>query len=124
MTGQETVGGQDLSGLRPLPVTVCPSCQAAYAYYRAVCTRCGTTTEKRELLLAGHVYSAATVHRPSAGFEPWTPYTVALVVCDLGPRVLAMTASTQIDDRVVVGLAALGQANVPFAFPCPPGDLS
>jgi uncharacterized OB-fold protein len=105
--------------LKPLTVTLCPSCQAAYAYRRASCTRCGAATVQQELLLTGYVYSVTTVQRPPAGFESFVPYTVALVMCDLDVQVLAMTAGAQIGEDVVVGLADLGEASVPFALSAP-----
>jgi uncharacterized OB-fold protein len=108
--------------LQPLSVTVCPSCQAAYAYRRAICTRCGAATEQQELLLTGHVYSNTTVYRPPVGFESFVPYTVALIMCDLGLQVLAMTSGAQMGDDVVVGLADLGQASIPFALSRRPGE--
>lgn len=81
----------------------CSACDRHQFYPRILCTSCG----ERDLAWveasgAGTVFSYTVCHRPgSAGFENMTPYAVAIVELEEGPR---MTAHLTTDpDAVAIG---------------------
>jgi len=69
---------------------VCPHCDAKLFPPRDVCPECGKDArEPYQFSGRGEVYSFATIYEPPAGFEEYTPYTVALVRLEEGPIVTA-----------------------------------
>jgi uncharacterized OB-fold protein len=110
-------GAVAVEQLQTLIATVCESCGVTFSYHRDVCPQCGGVTTRVSGLWPGRVTSDTTVHRAPAGFESWTPYTVAFVLCDNGMRVLAVTSDATIDDHVVVGTLDIGDHHgVPVAI--------
>jgi uncharacterized OB-fold protein len=69
---------------------VCPHCQAKLFPPRDVCPECGGEAKTEyQFSGKGEVYSFTVLHDAPAGFEAYTPYTVALVKLQEGPMVTA-----------------------------------
>lgn len=68
----------------------CEDCGQAHFYPRALCPHChGTRLVWREASGRGSIYSYAISHKPAKGFEDKTPYVIAVVALEEGPRMLA-----------------------------------
>ena len=83
---------------------VCPHCDAKLFPPRDVCPECGGEAKNLYNFSGrGEVYSYTTVYEPPAGYEEYSPYTVALVKLAEGPLVTAQL--TDIDqDKVEIGM--------------------
>ena len=83
---------------------VCPHCDAKLFPPRDVCPECGGEAKNQYNFSGrGEVYSYTTVYEPPAGYEEYSPYTVALVKLAEGPLVTAQL--TDIDqDKVEIGM--------------------
>jgi uncharacterized protein len=83
---------------------VCPHCDAKLFPPRDVCPECGGEAKNLYNFSGrGEVYSYTTVYEPPAGYEEYSPYTVALVKLAEGPLVTAQL--TDVDqDKVVIGM--------------------
>lgn len=69
---------------------VCPHCNAKLFPPRDVCPECGQEARTPyQFSGKGEIYSYTTIYEPPAGFEEYTPYTVALVKLEEGPIVTA-----------------------------------
>lgn len=81
----------------------CEACAAWQHYPGPICRQCGATPVWREASGAGTVHTFTVVHRtPIAPFRGLTPYAVAVVELDEGPRLLATVLDDQ-PDSVAVG---------------------
>jgi uncharacterized OB-fold protein len=69
---------------------MCPHCNAKIFPPRDVCPQCGKEA-KNEYAFSGRgeVFSYTTIYDAPAGYEEFTPYTVALVKLAEGPMVTA-----------------------------------
>lgn len=91
-----------------LAVSRCESCEKFFWYPREICEFCMGRTSELQVEPRGTVYSLTTVFRPPARFEGRAPYQVALVSCDGGFRMLAMTDSPlAIGARVSIGVRVI-----------------
>lgn len=81
----------------------CPDCGTHQFYPRIVCADCGSRDVAYvESAGEGEVFSYTVCHVPGAsGFSDLTPYAVAIVELDEGPRMTAHVASDP--DAVEVG---------------------
>jgi hypothetical protein len=69
---------------------VCPHCDAKLFPPRDICPQCGNEARQPyQFSGRGEVFSYTTIYEPPAGFEEYTPYTVALVKLEEGPMVTA-----------------------------------
>lgn len=69
---------------------VCPHCNTKLFPPRDVCPECGQEARTPyQFSGKGEIYSYTTIYEPPAGFEEYTPYTVALVKLEEGPIVTA-----------------------------------
>ena len=69
---------------------VCPHCAIKIFPPRDVCPNCGGEAKEEYAFSGrGEVYSFTTLYDAPAGFEEFTPYTVALVKLEEGPVVTA-----------------------------------
>lgn len=77
--------------MRCLTLPRCTSCGEVIFYPRSVCPECGSEQlEWVELSGKGTVYTFSVVYRPpSKFFEGRTPYVIALVELDEGPRLMS-----------------------------------
>jgi len=92
----------------------CPDCGQRQHYPRALCLRCGGTPEWEEASGRGTVYTFTVVRQNGApGFVDETPYVVAMVELEEGPRLMGNV--THPIDEVTVGMAV--QAYVIEAAP-------
>ncbi len=83
---------------------ICPHCDAKLFPPRDVCPECGGEAKNLYSFSGrGEVYSYTTVYEPPAGYEEYSPYTVALVKLAEGPLVTAQL--TDVDqDKVEIGM--------------------
>ena len=81
----------------------CDNCGTKLFPPRDVCLECEAPAKELFTFTGvGEVYSYTTIYDAPAGFEEYTPYTVALVKLDEGPLVTAQL--TDIDpDNVAIG---------------------
>jgi uncharacterized protein len=107
-----------------LLVQECPDCGHRQFYPRAICTKCGgepgwlTTSGK------GTVHTFSVVRQ--SGVEPfkqWTPFAVAVVELDEGPRIMGNVVGIPVDEvkigqRVQVEFVKLDDnSSLPFWRP-------
>lgn len=79
---------------------VCPHCDAKLFPPRDICPECGEEARQPyQFSGRGEVFSYTTIYEPPAGFEEYTPYTVALVKLEEGPMVTAQL--TDLGDKPV-----------------------
>jgi uncharacterized OB-fold protein len=72
-----------------LVISHCAACNVFIWYPRQFCPHCGTTEiEWRPVNCRGHVYSYAIVHKGVGPYAAHTPYVLAYVELDEGPRVM------------------------------------
>jgi hypothetical protein len=72
-----------------LRIQRCRSCAKAYFFPRPFCPRC--SSKDVEWFTAsgkGTLYSYVINQRPAPGFQDWTPYVIAVVQLDEGPRMM------------------------------------
>jgi uncharacterized OB-fold protein len=72
-----------------LRIQRCRSCGKAYFYPRPFCPNC--TSRDVEWFTAsgrGKLYSYVIAHRGAPGFQDWSPYVIAVVQLDEGPRMM------------------------------------
>jgi uncharacterized OB-fold protein len=82
----------------------CDKCGAKLFPPRDVCLECEAPAKELFTFTGlGEIYSYTTIYDAPAGFEQYTPYTVALVKLDEGPLLTAQL--TDVDpDSVEIGL--------------------
>ncbi|WP_440764531.1 Zn-ribbon domain-containing OB-fold protein [Natronorubrum sp. DTA7] len=126
MTGPESAGVEDRrdswEGPVPIPTGAnaefwaatlegelvyqqCEACGTAQLYPRAVCTGCGAVDPPFETSSGvGEVYTYTVCHVPGEpGFGDRTPYVVAAVDLEAGPRLLALVDCDP--ESVEIGMA-------------------
>lgn len=82
----------------------CPHCGAKIFPPRDICPECKQPAkEPYPLSGRGEVYSFSTVNAPPEGFEPYVPYTVALVQLEEGPMVTAQLTDVA-PEEVSIGM--------------------
>ncbi len=81
--------------------TRCDTCDTTYFPPRQLCPECRREgdVEEQELNGTGTVVTYTTVHEPSPEYEGDSPYSLAIVELDEGPRVTAQI----VDDEIQVG---------------------
>lgn len=68
----------------------CRHCDHAQLYFRAMCRACWSRqVEAAEASGAGEIYSFTIVHQTLPALAQETPFTLALIALDEGPRLLA-----------------------------------
>ncbi len=83
---------------------VCPHCNAKLFPPRDVCPECGQDARTPyQFSGKGEIYSYTTIYEPPAGFEEYTPYTVALVKLEEGPIVTAQLTDVG-DHPIEIGM--------------------
>ena len=107
-----------------LLVQRCPACAHRQFYPRAVCVRCGTTPEWLTTSGRGVVHTFTVVRQNLVPpFDAWTPYAVAIVELEEGPRIMGNVVGCEVDDvridlPVEVHFVRLDdQASLPFWRP-------
>ncbi len=82
----------------------CPHCKHKIFPPRDICPACKQPArEPYRLSGRGEVYSYSVLTTPPAGFEKYTPYTVALVKLEEGPMVTAQLTDVAPED-VKIGM--------------------
>lgn len=115
MSGDDTVldwtqGGDGIAYQR------CDRCASIWYMRRQFCPACGNASPQNlQASGRGTVYSAATVTRaPSEALRAYAPYTIALVDCDEGFRVMAHADNNVvIGDKVVASFIDFGGRTIP-----------
>lgn len=78
---------------------VCPHCETKLFPPRDICPECGKDArEPYHFSGRGEVFSFTTIYEPPAGFEEYTPYTVALIKLEEGPIVTAQLTDVNSKD--------------------------
>jgi uncharacterized OB-fold protein len=72
-----------------LRIQRCNSCGRAYFFPRPFCPRCSSRdVEWFTASGRGRLYSYVINYRPAMGFHDWTPYVIAVVELEEGPRLM------------------------------------
>jgi uncharacterized OB-fold protein len=72
-----------------LRIQRCTSCGKAYFFPRPFCPFCASKdVEWFTATGRGTLYSYVISHRPAYGFQDWTPYVIAIVQLEEGPRMM------------------------------------
>ena len=100
---------------RRLLIQYCPRCDRHQFYPRLLCRVCLGPVTLVEAAGTGVIYSFTVVHRAPPGFD--TPYVVALVDLDEGPRMMAnlvgaAPAQAAIGQRVRVTYEDIGEGRL------------
>ncbi len=84
----------------------CGDCNQFHYYPRAICPHCwGRTLTWEELSGKGKLYSYVISHRPAPGFQEETPYAIAVVELDEGPRMMTnLTGVDQTPEALVLDM--------------------
>ena len=81
---------------------VCDNCGTKLFPPRDVCLECEAPAKELFTFTGlGEVYSYTTIYDAPAGFEEYTPYTVALVKLEEGPLVTAQLTDINPDDVAI-----------------------
>lgn len=86
----------------------CPACGHRQFYPRACCTSCLAEPVWKQASGRGTVHTFSVIRQNyAAPFKAWTPYVVAIVELDEGPRIMGNVVGCDVDDvsigqRVVV----------------------
>lgn len=126
MTGLQgkRAGADWTHGVPAIVYQHCRACGRHWYFARRMCPHCGTEgPEAKQASGQGTVYAVTTVLRaPTDGLRAALPYTVALIDCAEGFRMLAhATAGVRIGDPVVAGFREFDGALAPFFTPAPAG---
>ena len=92
--------------------TRCGNCDTSYFPPRQLCPSCRREGEIEELELdgSGTVVTHTTVHEPSSEYDGASPYDLAVVELDEGPRVTAqVTDDVEIGDEVEACFRRMGE---------------
>jgi uncharacterized protein len=107
-----------------LLVQECPACGGRQFYPRSICVACGDTPGWLTTAGKGVVHTFSVVRQSGAfPFNQWTPYAVAMVELDEGPRVMGNVIGCEVDEvrigmRVEVEFVPLNdEAALPFWHP-------
>ncbi|MEV0128496.1 Zn-ribbon domain-containing OB-fold protein [Dactylosporangium sp. NPDC050688] len=107
-----------------LLVQECGTCGHRQFYPRSICVECGATPGWLTTAGRGTVHTFSVVRQSGAfPFNQWTPYAVAIVELDEGPRIMGNVVGCDVDDvhigqRVEVEFVALNdEASLPFWRP-------
>ena len=84
----------------------CRDCNQLHYYPRAVCPFCWSRNLIWEDLSGkGKLYSYVISHRPAPGFQEETPYAIAVVELDEGPRMMTnLTGVDQTPEALVLDM--------------------
>ncbi len=95
-----------------LRIQECPACGHRQFYPRLLCTECGGTPEWMAASGRGTVHTFTVVRKNLAPpFDRLTPYVVAVVELDEGPRMMGNVTHCD-PDRVRIGMAVTAYAVV------------
>jgi uncharacterized protein len=107
-----------------LLVQECPECGHRQFYPRSICTVCGAVPGWMTSEGKGVVHTFTVVRQTGAyPFNQWTPYAIAVVELDEGPRIMGGVIGCAVDDvrigmRVEVEFVSLNdEAALPFWRP-------
>jgi len=77
----------------------CPACGHRQFYPRACCTNCLAVPEFVEASGTGTIHTFSVIRQNHvAPFRDWTPYVVAMIELDEGPRVMGNVVDVDVDD--------------------------
>lgn len=84
---------------RTLMVNVCRSCGRASLYARPFCPHCwGEDVELAAASGRARLYTWSVVHQNAAPFDTRTPYVLAMVDLEEGPRLMTVVEDCRVED--------------------------
>ena len=85
-----------------LRVQQCQDCQRHYLYPRPFCPNCWSrNVEWTTVSGAGKIETFVINHRPARGFQDESPYVIAVVTLDEGPRLMTNLVNVEADPEHV-----------------------
>jgi uncharacterized OB-fold protein len=121
----ETAPYWEGAALGELRIQLCRSCNEHYFYPRPACPRCGSL-DTVWVVASGRarLHTYVITHRAAGGFEADTPYAIAVVELDEGPRMMTNIVGVdqtpealQLDMALRVTFEARGDQAVPVFTP-------
>lgn len=107
-----------------LLIQECPKCKHRQFYPRAICVKCGSEPGWLKAKGEGVVHTYSIVRQTGAHpFNQWTPFVVAIIELDEGPRMEGNVVGCPVDDvhigmKVKVDFVELNEeASLPFWRP-------
>lgn len=96
--------------------TKCTRCDSIFFPPRSVCPNCRRTGNLESYKLSGNgkIVSQISIRVPQEGFEDETPYVLAIIELDEGPRIMGQITDVNkedvnIDDRVEATFRKIGE---------------
>lgn len=84
---------------RTLTVNTCRSCGQSSLYARPFCPHCwGEDVELVQATGRARLYTWSVIHRNAAPFDVRTPYVLAMVDLEEGPRLMTIVENCRTDD--------------------------
>jgi uncharacterized OB-fold protein len=87
-----------------IPGVICPKCNWSDFFKAPVCPRCLTSLDDALFSATGRIVTFTTIRYPPSGFEGKSPYVIALIDLESGPRVIGRIKAKQ--EEVKIGLTA------------------
>jgi len=107
-----------------LLVQECPDCGHRQFYPRSICVQCGGEPGWLTTAGKGTIHTFSVVRQSGAApFNQWTPFAVAIVELDEGPRIMGNVVGIDVDEvrigqRVQVHFVPVNEeASLPFWRP-------
>jgi uncharacterized OB-fold protein len=98
-----------MSEVKSIPGFACAKCNWFDVFETKVCPRCHGPVQETTFTGRGKVASYTVIRYPPKGFEGQSPYIVALVDVENGPRVMARINTSP--DNVQIGEEVLFQGS-------------
>lgn len=115
--------GDWTQGMPAILYKQCRACAHRWYFERPMCPRCGVDAPDTQVASGrGVVHAVTTIQRaPTESLRAALPYTVALIDCEEGFRLLAhVSAGAHIGNAVVAEFRIFDGALAPFFTPSPP----
>ena len=98
----ETQRSWDSARRHSLELPYCTACRAFHYYPRAVCPQClSSDLEWRPVSGRGRLHTFSVIHRGPRDFPLGTPYVLAIVELDEGPRLMTNLVGVAADPAAV-----------------------
>jgi hypothetical protein len=99
-----------------VPGYVCPQCNWFDVFQVTCCPRCNRPVQETLFSGRGKVASFTVIRYPPTGFEKESPYVVALVDIEDGPRVMARIAAKPEEVQIGSSVSFLGNSTGKLEF--------
>jgi len=95
---------------------MCPKCNWFDVFQTKICPRCHGSVQDTLFSGSGKVASYTVIRYPPKGFEGESPYVVALIDIDSGPRVMARVNAKPEDVQIGTQVSFQGNSGGKLEF--------